>query len=206
MSEIQPLKREVLFQHPSLVAPTLLGSVLKVGGRRLYLTEVEAYGAADDQASHAYRSKTRRNSAMFEDPGCLYVYFTYGMHHCVNVVAHEDRTPGAVLVRSGIGIDEEGDRKIVLGPGRVGRYLGLSVEDSGIDLVSNLLVSRLTSKVVSLGTDLEGFHLRLRDLGIDSVPPVMAAPRVGITKAVEKTWRYLFSNRRLVSRPMPTSD
>ena len=89
------------FQHdPLVVAPQLLGKLLQRGPLLARIVEVEAYRGASDAASHAYRGKTARNATMFGPPGYLYVYFTYGMHHCANVVCCPDGEAGAVLIRA----------------------------------------------------------------------------------------------------------
>ena len=82
-------------------APRLLGAVLRHDGVAVRLTEVEAYDGASDPGSHAYRGPTRRNQVMFGPPGRLYTYFTYGMHHCANVVCGSEGTASAVLLRAG---------------------------------------------------------------------------------------------------------
>ncbi|NIK57574.1 DNA-3-methyladenine glycosylase [Kribbella shirazensis] len=98
--------RRSLLAGPVLeVAPKLLGMVLRSttaeGTVAVRLTEVEAYDGPNDPGSHAYRGQTARNAVMFGPPGFLYVYFTYGMHFCMNVVAGPDGTPSAVLLRAG---------------------------------------------------------------------------------------------------------
>src|SRR5580700_7238633 len=100
------------FARPSVpVAPELLGCVLEhqteAGLVAVELTEVEAYAGASDPASHAYRGKTARNAVMFGPPGHAYVYFTYGMHFCVNLVCLGDGSASAVLLRAGRIIEGE---------------------------------------------------------------------------------------------------
>ncbi|WP_350274231.1 DNA-3-methyladenine glycosylase [Kribbella sp. HUAS MG21] len=99
------MRRSALDGSVLEVAPRLLGAVLRSttdeGTVAVRLTEVEAYDGPNDPGSHAYRGQTARNTVMFGPPGYLYVYFTYGMHFCMNVVAGPDGTPSAVLLRAG---------------------------------------------------------------------------------------------------------
>ena len=95
-----------LLQRPVLeVAPGLLGAHFTHGGVTVRLTEVEAYDGAGDPGSHAFRGMTDRNQVMFGPPGRLYVYFTYGMHHCCNVTCGPDGEASAVLLRAGEVVD-----------------------------------------------------------------------------------------------------
>ncbi|GAA1587358.1 hypothetical protein GCM10009804_49360 [Kribbella hippodromi] len=100
-----PVRRGLLAGPVLDVAPKLLGMVLRSttqeGTVAVRLTEVEAYDGANDPGSHAYRGPTARTEVMFGPPGFLYVYFTYGMHFCMNVVAGPDGKPSAVLLRAG---------------------------------------------------------------------------------------------------------
>ena len=95
------ISRAFFGRAPEVVAPELLGCVLTGGGVSVRLTEVEAYSGALDSASHAYRGRTERNAVMFGPPGFVYVYFTYGMHFCMNLVCLEPGVAGAVLLRAG---------------------------------------------------------------------------------------------------------
>src|SRR3954463_12549523 len=104
-----PLPRE-FFDRPVLdVAPDLLGRTLvrttPDGPIAVRLTEVEAYDGPNDPGSHAYRGRTARNDVMFGPPGHVYVYFTYGMHYCCNVVCGPEGSPRAVLLRAGEVVD-----------------------------------------------------------------------------------------------------
>lgn len=100
-----PLSRSFFDRPVQEVAPELLGRLLvrttDSGPVELRLTEVEAYAGSTDPGSHAYRGRTARNDVMFGPPGHVYVYFTYGMWHCVNLVCGQDGDPGAVLLRAG---------------------------------------------------------------------------------------------------------
>jgi DNA-3-methyladenine glycosylase len=176
------------------MAPLLLNKVLAVGARWARIVEVEAYAAAEDPASHAYRGPTRRNATMFGPPGHLYVYFTYGMHWCANVVCGAPADGHAVLLRAGAplaGLDAmraarpaaRRDRDLCSGPARLCQALGLTGLDDGADLV----------KPTPGGPWLAD----------DGTPPP-AAPgvsvRIGITRAAERPWRWFVPGDPNVSR------
>src|SRR3954469_21572060 len=128
---------EVLSGPVLEVAPRLLGAVLRHGEVAVRLTEVEAYDGPHDPGSHAYRGRTLRNAVMYGEPGHLYVYFTYGMHHCCNVVTGPAGTPSAVLLRAGqvvSGLDlararrpRSTDRALARGPARLCRALDIGL-------------------------------------------------------------------------------
>jgi len=138
--------RTLLEQPATIVAPLLLGAVLRVDDVAVRLTEVEAYlGVGEDPGSHAHRGMTPRTTAMFGEPGHLYAYFTYGMHTCVNVVTSPAGQASAVLLRAGEiieGIDTARVRRLTArkdvelarGPARLAVALGLTLADNGADL------------------------------------------------------------------------
>jgi DNA-3-methyladenine glycosylase len=169
-----------------LLAPRLIGAVVvsDVGGREVavQLTEVEAYEGVDDPASHAFRGRTPRTAVMFGPPGHLYCYFTYGMHWCANVVCGPDGTASVVLLRAGAvirGVEHAAerrpaarlDRDLARGPARLASCLGLGRELNGADLCDPTSPVRLES--------------------LPSIPDeVVSGPRVGISVATERPWRF----------------
>ncbi len=168
---------------PVEAAPLLLNMVLAHGGRSGRIVEVEAYRGADDPASHAYRGWTPRTAVMFGPPGHLYVYFTYGMHWCANVVCGPEGTAGAVLIRalhplSGLEAMRAArprarrDRDLCNGPAKLCQALGIAGWANGADLV----------------TGAQGLSL----VGDGTGPPARPAvrPRVGITAGQELPWRF----------------
>jgi DNA-3-methyladenine glycosylase len=152
--------------------------------------ETEAY-APDDPASHSFGGRTRRNAAMFGPPGHLYVYRSYGIHWCANLVCGDEGDGAAVLLRAleptrGIdrmrarrGLDDV--RLLCSGPGRLTEALGITGDHDGLPL------------------DGPPFELRAR-LGLVEV---VTGPRVGITRATDVAWRYALRGSALVSRPRP---
>jgi DNA-3-methyladenine glycosylase len=189
------------FARPSTaVAPELLGAVLVrvlPDGARLAarIVEVEAY-APDDPASHAYRGRTARNGVMFGPAGHLYVYFTYGMHHCANVVTGLVGEGSAVLLRAAEPLEglevmtaNRGvldPRLLCAGPGRLAQAFGLGREQDGLDLVRDRLV-----------------HLRSGE----RVPArrVARSTRVGVRVGVEARWRYFERASAYVSPGRPAT-
>lgn len=138
-----------LLARPAVdVAPGLLGAVLKHGDVAVRLTEVEAYMGSDDPGSHAYRGKTARNAVMFGPAGYIYVYFTYGMHFCANIVCGAPGEATAVLLRAGEIVEGEAlarsrrpsaknSRDLARGPARLASALGLTREHNGVNIVSD---------------------------------------------------------------------
>jgi len=155
------------------------------GRAAIVLTEVEVYGGADDPASHAHRGRTQRNQAMFGPPGTLYVYRSYGIHWCANVVCGPVGTPSAVLLRGGTVVDGEDlvrarrgrSDHLTDGPGKLCQALGITGELDG-------------SSVLTGPVRLEG----------SSSGRVRATPRVGISRAVERPWRFVAADAVAGSR------
>jgi DNA-3-methyladenine glycosylase len=179
------LPREFYFQDTVTVAKNLLGKriVRKIGGQKMtgIITETEAYSHKDDSASHAFRKITERNKVMFGDVGMAYVYFTYGMHYCFNVVAkHPKIKAGAVLIRAiepeeGVKIMQK-NRKIknlknlTNGPAKLTQALEITKKQYGIDLTKN-------SK------------LFIGD-GIKKSKEIFVNPRIGIKESTDKLWNF----------------
>jgi DNA-3-methyladenine glycosylase len=172
------------------VARDLVGCTLLVDGVGGIVVETEAY-APDDPASHAYNGRTRRNAVMFGPPGHLYVYRSYGIHWCANVVCGEECVAAAVLLRAlepTAGIEEmrvrrglDDVRLLASGPGRLTQALGVTGAYDGADLVRPPFVLHPP----------------------ETSPAVVTSERVGITRAVEQPWRYSLAGSTFVSRPRP---
>lgn len=173
------------------VAPELLGKLLTFEGCVGRIVEVEAY-RQDDEASHSFRGVTERTRVMFGPPGHLYVYFTYGMHWCANAVCEGEGQGAAVLIRAlePIGGLEEmwtrrpkarRERDLCSGPAKLTAALGLGVDQLGADLV-------------------RGPGPRIVDDGSGSPSSIASGPRIGISKAIEKPWRWWIPENPHVSR------
>ena len=191
----RPLPR-AFYDRPVLdVARDLLGAVVVAGGVSLRLTEVEAYAGGRDPASHAFRGRTPRNDVMFGPPGHAYVYFTYGMHYCMNLVCGPDGEASAVLLRAGAvvsGVDvarrrraASNDRDLARGPARLTRALGVDRQHNGVDVTL-----RGSSIVVVEGSGVVDADVRW-------------GPRVGIREAADLPWRAWVEGEASVSTYRP---
>jgi len=171
------------------VAPDLIGVTLLVDGVGGRIVEVEAY-EQEDAASHGFRGETPRNKSMFGPPGHAYVYRSYGIHWCLNLVCDEPGRADAVLVRAlepTHGLDAmrarrglEDERMLCSGPGKLCQALGVTREHDGLLL------------------DEPPFEL----LGRDGRPKIATGPRIGITQAAELAWRYGVAGSPYLSRPI----
>ena len=225
------LPRE-FFDRPSTeVAPDLLGCVLwhdsAAGQVAVRLAEVEAYQGRSDPASHAFRGQTARNAVMFGAPGYAYVYFTYGMHFCVNLVCQPAGQAEAVLIRAGQVIEggelaalrrrgrtadlssdlavagADGSRRIrevdlARGPGRLCQALGIDRSLDGADVCGPDSLLGIGPRTAAISPE-----------------QIRTGPRVGISQAADRPWRYWLADDGHVSifrpskprspRPKPVS-
>lgn len=175
---MQRVARRVLSGDAAGVAPMLLNKLLVHGVCVGRIIEVEAY-RQDDPASHTFSGRSRRNEVMFGEAGHLYVYFTYGMHYCANVVTGKLGDGSAVLIRAvspiaGIDVMSErrgGRRDLSGGPAKLCQAFGLGAEHNGADLC-------------------RGDGPALFDDGTAPPTDPVIGPRVGITKAIDTPWRW----------------
>jgi DNA-3-methyladenine glycosylase len=186
---LPPKLRRSFFDRPVLeIAPELIGATLLVDGVGGRIVEVEAYHHTDP-AAHSYRGPTTRNAVMFGPPGVAYVYRSYGIHWCLNFVCEEEGSASAVLIRAlepteGLalmrrrrGVTDE--RLLCSGPGKLCEALGVTHRHNGLPL------------------DRAPFELRARE----GKAAIVRGVRIGITKAVEKPWRYGLKGSRFLSKP-----
>jgi DNA-3-methyladenine glycosylase len=183
------LLRDFFARSVHEVAPDLIGVTLLVDGVGGVIVEVEAYDQ-EDPASHGFRGRTARNASMFGPPGHAYVYRSYGIHWCVNFVCDRPGRAEAALIRAlqpthrlermraRRGVDAE--RALCSGPGKLCQALGLNREHDGLAL------------------DEPPFELLARDW----TPEIVTGPRIGITRAAERSWRYALAGSPYVSRPL----
>jgi DNA-3-methyladenine glycosylase len=170
------------------VAPELIGATLLVDGVGGTIVEVEAYDH-EDPAAHGFSGRTARNASMFGPPGHAYVYLIYGLYWCLNFVCEPEGVANAVLIRAlepTVGIPAMQKRRnlkdarlLCAGPGRLCEALGVTREHDGLRL------------------DAPPFRLIARPHAV----PLAVGPRIGITKAMDKPWRYGLAGSRFVSRP-----
>ena len=182
------------------VAPLLLGCLIEAGPVAVRITEVEAYdGTGLDPASHAHRGPTPRTEVMFGPAGFAYVYFSYGMHWCLNVVTGRAGSASAVLLRAGEvvrGVDiararrpaARRDLDLARGPARLCSALGVDGASSGLDLLDR----RSPLQLVCREGDLDPATVRI-------------GPRVGISQAEGRPWRFWLHGQPSVSQYRPAT-
>jgi len=202
---VGPLSRhfdqEILSGPVLAAARELLGAVLEVdspqGTVAIALSEVEAYAGLADPASHAYRGRTARNAVMFGPAGHMYVYFSYGVHWCANVVTGPEGAASAVLLRAldpvaGVEAMRQArwrtqkrqiDRDLCRGPGRLTQALGIDRSADGVDLCD------------------PGAPFSLASDGMAPPPAPAVSSRIGISVALETLWRFSVPGHPGVSGP-----
>jgi DNA-3-methyladenine glycosylase len=189
------------FARPVLdVAPELLGCHISHAGVTVRLTEVEAYDGSNDPGSHAFRGPTPRTQVMFGEPAGLYVYFTYGMHWCANLVCGPAGIASAVLLRAGEVVEglelartrrpRSPDRDLARGPARLAQALALGRDDNGMDIcaVDTALVARAGVPGPSAGS---------ADARVRTGPRVGVSGRGGDEAAYP--WRFWLEGEATVS-------
>lgn len=176
------LERDFYNRNTLEVAKDLLGHKLcrKINGEVLsgIIVETEAY-TADDPACHAFRGKTLRSATLFKQAGISYVYFTYGMHHCFNVVTEEEEIAGAVLIRA---LEPLGDLVETNGPAKLCKQMDITRELNEVDL---------TSKTSCLWIE-DGIEV--------PKSKIHTTTRIGIKQAVDYPWRFYVKDNKFVSK------
>jgi DNA-3-methyladenine glycosylase len=193
------LPREFFDRPAAQVAPSLLGCVLvqdsPQGSVAAAIVETEAYAGESDPASHAFRGQTPRTAVMFGPPGHAYVYFTYGMHFCVNLVCCPAGQASAVLLRAGRVIDGEAlaalrragrapvtERELARGPGKLCQALGIDRSLDGADVCDPASPLRICGPVAAV-----------------PATSVSSGRRVGVSRAAEVEWRFWIEGDPCVS-------
>jgi DNA-3-methyladenine glycosylase len=186
----RPLPREFFARSVHEVAPELIGAILLVDGVGGVIVELEAYDQ-EDPASHGFRGRTPRTAAMFGPPGHAYVYRSYGMHWCLNLVCAAEGRAEATLIRAlepTRGLEAmrvrrgvHAPRALCSGPGKLCQALGVTRAYDGLPL------------------DAPPFAVLERE----GAPQVVTGPRIGISRATDRAWRYGLAGSRFLSRPLP---
>ena len=166
-----PLPRKFFARETNIVSTELLGKILYFQGKTAIITETESYIGQDDPACHAARGKTKRTDVMFGPAGFSYVYLIYGMYYCLNFITETEGYPAATLIRGAHVISPE--NRHLNGPGKLCKYLGINISHNKFDITNNneFFVSDI--------------NLRF---------PYSSTTRIGITKGLDKLWRYVITN------------
>jgi DNA-3-methyladenine glycosylase len=219
LNNLRHLNRDFFVRDPLIVAEQLIGCLLI---RQLpdvaeplivRINEVEAYKGAEDEASHAYRGVTARNRAMFAEPGRLYVYFTYGMHYCMNIVCHSEGTPGAILLRGGTAVHgieimkqnrqrtnsgntstKKSERDLLNGPAKLTQALAIDMRFNHCDLLQHHVLLHDANLSSSAHSETNG-TLRIylpHESSLSS--KIKRTERIGISKAQHLPWRFVEEN------------
>ena len=192
-----PLDQAFYARPVAEVAPDLIGCTLALDGVGGVVVEVERY-QQDDPASHSFRGPTPRAAVMFGPPGHLYVYLSHGLHWCMNLVCEPEGRGAAVLVRAlapTMGVERMRtrrgvtDRLLCAGPGRLTQALGVDSALNGSPVAADLGGARPG---------------RIGVLARTAPARVLACPRIGISRAAERPWRFVLAGSPHLSRPAPS--
>ncbi len=204
------------------VAPELIGGVIACRGAAGIIIETEAYHE-DEASCHAHRGRTPRNEQLFLDPGTSYVYFTYGMHWCFNVVAEPSGTAAAALVRALYpihGLNEMRERRrgnnrgrkipdtnLCSGPAKLAQALGMNSSDNGVALVKpgisnleQLLAASMDQPVIAFLPHVAKKH-GIPPAGPKAPRELLCGGRIGISQAVDLQWRWAVPDNDYISAP-----
>jgi len=176
------LTRDFFARDTNIVSTELLGKVINFFGEQAVIIETESYIGTDDPACHAARGLTKRTEVMFGAPGYSYVYLIYGMYHCLNFVTEREGYPAATLIR-GVKLLTPRDKlfepsvnKVLDGPGKLCRHLGINLSHNKLDIIDN-----------------DSFFVS--DIGLTL--PFDISPRIGIKQGLDKLWRYFVPLNKL---------
>ena len=178
------LKKNFFAHHATIVAPLLIGCRLVRSNKNEdilqgIIVETEAY-SQEDEACHGFNNRTNSNEVLFGEPGNYYVYKSYGIHHCLNVVTHKNNFASGVLIRS-VFINNE-DERISSGPGLVTKKFLINKEFNGLKSYDNLYLK-----------------LFKRDIKV-SKDDLLQTTRIGISKAKDLKWRWYLKSSRSISK------
>ena len=182
------LPRKFYSRNTKVVAKELLGKILVNGKCKGKIVETEAYFGKNDPASHSYGKITKRNIIMYQKPGTIYVYFTYGNHWMLNVVTEKEGVPGAVLIRAleplkGIGLmrkrrGTKDIKNLTTGPGKLTKAFGIDKRHNGLDITKgNLFIENSNEKF-----------------------KIIKTTRIGIPKGKEKLLRFFIKDNDFISK------
>lgn len=194
------LSRQFYLEDPVKLAPKILGKIVhrKIGNTYFSgkIVEVEAYRGKDDPAAHSYNGKTKRTEVMFFEGGYLYVYFTYGMHYCANIVCGKVNEGAAVLIRAveplnyieELSLNRFGKNEIT-GRDKINLTNGPAKFCKAFDITKN-----------ENGSDLSNETIFLSGGTVTKISDIIQTTRVGITKAKDLPWRFYIKNNPYISR------
>ena len=178
------LKKNFFAHHATIVAPLLIGCRLVRSNKNEdilqgIIVETEAY-SQEDEACHGFNKRTNSNEVLFGEPGNYYVYQSYGLHHCLNVVTHKINFASGVLIRS-VFINNE-DERVTSGPGLITKKFHINKQFNGLKSYDNLQLRILR-----------------RDIKI-SKDDLLKTTRIGISKAKDLKWRWYLKSSRSISK------